>query len=150
MKAKSIESNDPAFHREHLRLWRAEVTERDPESGSNANIFVDKLLDVFTDNPLFSWRFRITTYKNPIFRVHNVKSGRGNDFLLVGTREIIILKKFFDVRFRHLFPRSSVFYGSGVGSGVNVFHQGVENQKEYIEAARSMAQNSPDWYIRTL
>jgi hypothetical protein len=150
MKIRSTESNDPSFHRENLRLWRAEIIEGDPEIGPTINRFVDELLIIFSDNPPYSWRFRITTYKNPIFRVHNVKSGRDNDFLVVGTRQLVMLNKYFDVQFRHLFPRTKVFYGSGVGSGFDVYRLGARKQNEYMEAIKLIATTHPDWYIRTL
>jgi hypothetical protein len=69
MRIRSQESQDPSFHRENLKIWLAENVSIDPEAGANINNLVSGLLALFSDNPPHSWRFRITTYRNPIFRV---------------------------------------------------------------------------------
>lgn len=148
MRIRSQESRDPSFHREYLKIWLAETVDRDPAAGLNINKFVGELLILFSDNPPYSWRFRITTYKNPVFRVHNRTTGRDNDFLVVGNRHLIILNKFFDEQFRPLFPMKKDFYGTGDGTSSDVYRFGDKKQKEYLEAIKAMATNHPEWYIR--
>lgn len=150
MRIRSQVSQDPSFHRENLKIWLAENTNKDPEAGVNINNLVGRLLAIFSDNPPFSWRFRITTYRNPIFRVHVQTTGRDNDFLVVGSKHLVILHKFFDEKFRSLFPRRNDYYGTGDGSEFDVYRVGDQEQRQYLEAIKSMATDHPEWYIRHL
>jgi hypothetical protein len=81
-----------------------------------------------------------------------VKTGRGNDFLVVGDRHLIMIKKFFNEDFKNkygrLFPKKNDFYGSGIGSEYDVYQRGPDMRREYIEAIKAMAETSDEWYIK--
>jgi len=121
----------------------------DPTLGKTLKRFVDELLKIFSDNPPVTWRFRITKYRNPVFRVHYKPTGRDNDFLIVGSNYLIIIHKFFDKKFRSLFIKKNDFYGNGDGATLNFSQFGEQEHKEYLEAVKDMAKNHTDWYIRT-
>jgi len=150
MRTKSKESDDPSFHRKNLRVWLDEKIEHNPTFGENLKGFVDELFTIFSDNPPFSWRFGITKYRQPIFRVHKVRTGRDNDFLVVGSKNLIILHKFFDEQYRRLFPKRNDYYGTGDGKTIDFSQFEEKEQKEYLEAIKAMATNHPEWYIRIL
>jgi len=116
MRIKSTELRDSSCHREQLKIWLNEKTNQHPIAGENLRRFVNELFKIFSDNPPYSWRFRITKYKNPVFRVHYRPTGRDNDFLIVGSKNLIVLHKFFDEKFRYLFPKRNDFYGTGDGA----------------------------------
>jgi hypothetical protein len=150
MRIKSKESHDPSFHRQNLKTWLAKKIEHNPAAGENLNRFVGELLKLFSDNPPYSWRLRTTKYRNPVFRVHKRTTGRDNDFLIVGSKNLIILHKFFDEQFRHLFPKRNDYYGTGDGKPIDYSQFGEKDQTEYLEAIKAMATNHPEWYIRIL
>jgi hypothetical protein len=149
MKTDSSGPRDPSFHREKLKKWLDDVIAHDPSTGANINKFVGELLKVFSDNPPFSWRFKSTKYNYPVFLLHDRATGKDNDFLVVANSKLIVLHKFFDERFRSLFPVENDYYGTGDGTDWDVYRFGEEKLLEYLEAIKVMTTARPEWYIRT-
>ena len=121
-RIQSIQSDNPEFHRHNLKLLIEKLTNKESHrSVENFRSFVEQLFSIFSDNPPKSWRFVDTTYKYPAFRVYNRKTGKINDFFRVipGERlvdgRLVISHKYFDERYRNLFPIRNDFYGTGDG-----------------------------------
>ena len=74
---------DVESHKKYLRRHIASLKRSQPKAGRNYESFVYKLLELFSDNPPTSWRFVVTSYKFPTFRVFNKRTGRLNDFLRI-------------------------------------------------------------------
>ena len=149
MRIRSEIPKDPVFHHEHLNTWLAKKMEKNPTAGNNMKRFIGELLKLFSDNPPYSWRFRVSTYENPVFRVHYRPTGRERDFLIVGGKYLIILHTFFDEKFRDFFPKKNDFYGTGDGAPIDFSQFGESDQISYLEAIKDMATNHNEWYIRT-
>lgn len=151
MREKSIELTDANDHREQLNLWLDEMADKNPEGVVNLKKFLGELFKIFPDNPPYAWRFRITTYKGPIFRLYYRPTGRENDFLIICSARLIIKNRFFDEKYSELFPIKKDFYGQGKGFMVDFSEFDEEKQKKYLEAIEAMAKGNPDeWYIKTI
>jgi len=148
MRIKSEELPDPAFHREQLNMWLDEITNQSPVAGEILRRLISELFKIFPDCPPYTWRFRITKYRSSVFRVHYRPTGRDNDFLIVGSKRLIVLHKFFNEEFRDLFPIRKDFYGQGNGAKIDFSQLGENELIRYLEAIKTMATGSPDWYIR--
>jgi hypothetical protein len=150
MRIKSAEFTDRAFHLRQLQAWFDDKAKQYPGTEENRKRFVNKILKLFTDNSPDSWRFKVTTYKHAVFRVHYKPTGRDNDFLVVGSNNLIMIHRFFDESFRRLFPEGHIYYGHGHEAKIDYSRFGEKEQKEYMDAITSMATTHPDWYIRRL
>ncbi|MCR4408753.1 MAG: hypothetical protein QHH43_02500 [Candidatus Saccharicenans sp.] len=151
MREKSIELSDAKDHREQLNLWLDEMAKQNPEGAANLKKFLGELFKIFTDKPPYTWRFRITTYKGPIFRLHYRQTGRENDFLIICSGRLIIINKFFNENFSELFPIKKDYYGQGRGVLIDFSLFDEEKQKKYLQAIETMAKGRPDqWYIRAI
>lgn len=137
-RIKANESDDPKFHRDRLKKYVASLKRWDKKWGVNYECFIKKLFEIFSDNPPISWRFIITTYEYPGFRIINRKSGKTTYFLRVPDDRLIINKQFFDEKYRYLFPIDKGFYGSGDEVILDFSKFGIKKQNLYVEAIRSM------------
>jgi hypothetical protein len=135
---------DVQSHRKYLRRYIASLKRKDLKWGKNYESFIEQLLVVFSDHPPISWRFIVTTYKFPAFRVFNKQTGKLNDFVRVHAWGIIVSSKFFDEKYRNLFPVKKGFYGTADEVRINFRNFGGRKQKEYVEAIASLIANNGD------
>jgi hypothetical protein len=140
-RIKASESNDPQFHRTKLKKFISSFKRWDKKGGQNYESFINKLFEIFSDDPPISWRFIVTTYEYPGFRIINRKSGKTTYFLRVADDRLIVNKIFFDERYRDLFPIDKGFYGAGDEVVLDFSKFGEKKQKLYAEAIRSMVTN---------
>lgn len=151
MRQKSVELTDVKDHKEQLNLWLDEMAGQNPGAAANLKNFLDKLFKIFPDKPPYTWRFRITTYKGPIFRLYYRPTGRENDFLVICSGRLIVINRFFNDKYSELFPIKKDFYGQGKGFVIDFSEFGEEKQKKYLEAIEAMARGNPDeWHIMTI
>ncbi|MEX1138061.1 MAG: hypothetical protein WEF53_01785 [Bacteroidota bacterium] len=134
----AIESDDPEFHRKRLKKFIAYLKRWDRKYGANYEVFVRELLKIFGDNPPITWRFLVTTYEYPAFRVVNRQSGRSTYFLRLPEDRIIIPHHFFLQQFRRLFPIDNGFYNSADEVIVDFAKFGPRKQREYLDAIKEM------------
>ena len=141
-RLKATESDDPTFHRSNLKKLFTYMKRYNKRGGVNYENFIKKLFEIFTDNPPISWRFIITSYKFPGFRVVNRKTGRTTYFLRVTELGLIINSTFFKEEYRHLFPQEKGFYGAGDCVTIEYPKFGIKKQQLYHDAIRAMVTES--------
>jgi hypothetical protein len=142
-RIKSLDLS-PEGHRTYLRRFITSWKRDDPVGGRNYELFIERMLDLFTDNPPVSWRFVVTTYRYPTFRVFNKKTGKLNDFVRVHELGIVIASKFFDEEFRSLFPIMKGFYGTGDEVRIEYAKFGRRLRDQYLSAIENMIRNHSD------
>ncbi len=135
---RATESNDPEFHHKQLKRFISKLKRSNQRFGNNYESFINKMFQLFSDNPPTSWRFHITTYEYPAFRVVNKKSGRTTYFLHVTNDRIIIPHKFFLEQFTPMFEIPNGYYGTAFEQLVDYSTFGEKKQLQYVDAIRTM------------
>jgi hypothetical protein len=146
-KIKSLDL-DIDSHRKYLRHQIASLKRSDPSAGKNYQSFIQKLLNLFSDNPPIAWRFAVTTYKFPIFRVFNKRTGRVNDFLGIFPEwGMAITPSINDEKFRHLFPHKGAWYSSGDQVNIDFSTFSERKQFKYIEGLKVIIESNKDFTL---
>jgi len=144
---RSPEENDPSFHRANLSKHIDDIKRRDPQKGIAYEDFIKKLMEIFTDNPPHSWRFRATKNREVFFRVHRIDTGKTKDFLLPLHDALIIMSEFLDEKYRELFPGRRDYYGNGDKAPINYETLSESLRQKYLDAIKSMAIENDKWRI---
>lgn len=142
IKSLDLELGD---HKKYLRRQIASLKRTDPKAAKNYEAFIKELMSLFSDNPPVSWRFVVTSYKYPVFRVFNKRTGRLNDFLrLFPEWGMAITPCISNKRYEKLFPRKRAWYNSGDEVMIDFSTFGQRRRSEYVNVIKSLITTNKD------